>query len=76
MMIEQIMNTNDPHPMPATSSETLHRLRRTVADLTGVPGEDGRLVSFGVASLDQALAGGLACGALHEIGPALSLIHI
>jgi protein ImuA len=55
-------------------SETLHALRRTVADLTAsVPGEDGRLVSFGVASLDQALAGGLACAALHEIGPAAPL---
>ena len=60
--------------MSAESSETLHALRRTVADLTaGVPGEDGRLVSFGIASLDQALAGGLACGALHEIGPAAPL---
>jgi protein ImuA len=60
--------------MSAESFETLHRLRRTVADLTaGVPGEDGRLVSFGIASLDQALAGGLACGALHEIGPAAPL---
>jgi protein ImuA len=28
---------------------------------------------FGVASLDQALAGGLLCGALHEIGPAAPL---
>jgi protein ImuA len=60
--------------MSTESSETLHALRRTVADLTaGVPGEDGRLVSFGIASLDQALAGGLACGALHEIGPAAPL---
>src|ERR1700730_15349405 len=60
--------------MSAESSETLHALRRTVADLTaGLPGEDGRLVSFGIASLDQALAGGLACGALHEIGPAAPL---
>jgi len=60
--------------MSAESSETLHALRRTVADLTaGVPDEDGRLVSFGIASLDQALAGGLACGALHEIGPAAPL---
>ena len=60
--------------MSVESSETLHTLRRTVADLTaGVPGEDGRLVKFGVASLDQALAGGLACGALHEIGPAAPL---
>ena len=61
-------------PMSTESSETLHALRRTVADLTaGLPGEDGRLVSFGIASLDQALAGGLACGALHEIGPAAAL---
>jgi protein ImuA len=60
--------------MPAEPSETLHALRRTVADLTaGVPGEDSRLISFGIASLDQALAGGLACGALHEIGPAAPL---
>ncbi|HSV22922.1 MAG TPA: hypothetical protein VLJ17_07830 [Xanthobacteraceae bacterium] len=57
--------------MSSESSEILHTLRRTVA--TGVPVEDSRLVSFGVASLDQALAGGLACGALHEIGPAASL---
>ena len=60
--------------MSAESSEILHALRRTVADLTaGLPDEDGRLVSFGVTSLDAALAGGLACGALHEIGPAAPL---
>lgn len=60
--------------MPAEPSETLHALRRTVADITaGLPGEDGRLISFGVTSLDAALAGGLACGALHEIGPAAPL---
>lgn len=59
--------------MSAKSSETLHTLRSTVADPTaGGVGED-RLVSFGVASLDQALAGGLAGGALHEIGPAAPL---
>src|ERR1700704_5227276 len=56
----------------AAPPETLHALRRAVADLT-LPGEDGRLISFGVASLDQALAGGLAGGALHEIGPAAPL---
>jgi protein ImuA len=53
--------------------ETLHALRRAVADLAILPGEDGRLISLGVASLDQALAGGLAGGALHEIGPAAPL---
>jgi len=60
--------------MPVEPSATLHTLRQTVADLTaGGPVEDGRLVGFDVASLDQALAGGLACGALHEIGPAAPL---
>jgi protein ImuA len=58
--------------MPSTEPpETLHALRRAVAET--LPGEDGRLISFGVASLDQALAGGLACGALHEIGSAVPL---
>ena len=33
----------------------------------------GHLISFGIASLDQALSGGLACGAVHEIGPAAPL---
>src|SRR5215470_4159079 len=60
--------------MPIESTKTLHVLRCAVADLmAGVPVENSRLVSFGVASLDQALAGGLACGALHEIGPAAPL---
>jgi protein ImuA len=60
--------------MSAASPETLHVLRRSVAGLTaGVSGEDSRIVSFGVASLDQVLGGGLACGALHEIGPAAPL---
>jgi protein ImuA len=54
--------------------ETLRDLRRTVADLTaGLPGEDARVVSLGVTALDAALGGGLAGGALHEIGPALPL---
>jgi protein ImuA len=60
--------------MSAQTPETLHALRRTVADLTAsLPGEDGRCVSLGVTALDAALAGGLACGTLHEIGPAASL---
>src|ERR1700693_3750747 len=58
--------------MPSTEPpETLHALRRAVAET--LPGEEDRLISFGVASLDQALAGGLICGALHEIGPAAPL---
>jgi protein ImuA len=64
--------------MSVRTPETLHALRRTVADVTtdlaaSLPGEDGRFVSLGVASLDAALTGGLACGALHEIGPAAPL---
>jgi protein ImuA len=74
---EHIKSMNNPEysPMPSTEPpETLHALRRAVADLTAtLPGEDGRLIDFGVASLDQALAGGLAGGALHEIGPAAPL---
>src|SRR5215475_118996 len=60
--------------MSTASSETLHALRRSIAGLTaGMLGEDSRVVSFDVASLDQVLGGGLACGALHEIGPAAPL---
>jgi protein ImuA len=60
--------------MSAEPSQTLHALRRVVADLTaGPPEDDGRAVTLGVTALDAALAGGLACGALHEIGPAAPL---
>jgi len=61
--------------MPITEpSEVLHALRRAVAGVTAGPlSREGRLVSLGVASLDGALAGGLAGGALHEIGPAAPL---
>ncbi len=58
----------------AESSETLYALRRAVADLTPYqPDEGGPPISLGIASLDHALAGGLAGGALHEIGPAAPL---
>src|SRR5712672_3419203 len=60
--------------MSAETRETLHALRRSVADLTaGLPGEDGRSIGLGITSLDAALAVGLACGALHEIAPAAPL---
>jgi protein ImuA len=60
--------------MSTQSSGTLHALRRTVADLTpGLPGEDARVIGLGVTGLDAALGGGLACGALHEIEPAVPL---
>jgi protein ImuA len=54
-------------------AETLHALRRVVADLSALPGERARLIRLGVPSLDQALCGGLACAALHEISPAQAL---
>jgi protein ImuA len=54
-----------------TAPEVLPALRLAIADLA--PPDEGRLMKFGVASLDQALAGGLLCGALHEIGPAAPL---
>jgi protein ImuA len=56
--------------MPS-AGPTLYALRRTVADLTApLPDEGSRLISLGIPSIDGALAGGLACGALHEIAPA------
>jgi protein ImuA len=56
-------------PRPSEPSEVLLALRRAVG--AGPPGN--RFISLGVASLDHALAGGLACGAVHEIGPASPL---
>ena len=53
--------------MPAASGLTqAQRALRRAAVPSG-------LISFGVASLDQALSGGLACGAVHEISPAVPL---
>jgi protein ImuA len=57
-------------PSAAEPRETLRALRRAMAAVTASrPGEEARL-SLGVRSLDQALGGGLAGGALHEVGPA------
>src|SRR5580704_13626502 len=57
-------------PSAAEPRETLRALRRAMAAVTASrPGGEARL-SLGVTSLDQALGGGLAGGALHEIGPA------
>src|SRR5258707_9971416 len=57
-------------PPAGEPRETLNALRRVMAAVTtSRPGEEARL-GLGVASLDQALGGGLAGGALHEIGPA------
>ena len=55
-------------PSAAGSRETLNTLRRAVATVTSSRSEEVRL-GLGVASLDRALGGGLAKGALHEIGP-------
>jgi protein ImuA len=57
-------------PSAAEPRETLRVLRRAMAAVTASrPGGEARL-SLGVRSLDQALGGGLAGGALHEVGPA------
>jgi protein ImuA len=56
----------------AREPKTLDALRRVIAGASR-PGGEARLglgVRLGVASLDRALGGGLAGGALHEIGPA------
>jgi hypothetical protein len=56
----------------AGEPKTLDALRRVIAGASR-PGGETRLdvcVRLGVASLDQALGGGLVGGALHEIGPA------
>jgi protein ImuA len=59
-------------PSAGEPRETLDALRRVMAGASR-PGGEARLglgVRLGVASLDRALGGGLAGGALHEIGPA------
>jgi protein ImuA len=58
-------------PAPSAGEQgTLSALRRAVNAVTAPrAGEEARL-GLGVASLDQSLAGGLALGALHEVGPA------
>jgi protein ImuA len=60
---------------PANDADNaLTALRKTVARIEGFQADLGaaesRPLSFGVASLDRALAGGLAPAALHEITPA------
>jgi protein ImuA len=58
----------DPAPKPSRT-ETVVGLRRLLSRLEGVPKEEGRL-SFSLPALDAHLPqGGLAFGALHEIGP-------
>jgi protein ImuA len=54
--------------MPAAAP--IERLRKKLSaaeKARGLTGECGRLVDFDIAAIDAALAGGLACGALHEI---------
>lgn len=57
----------------AAPEPTLNRLRRTLADIdpSNAPRlhEDAPLLPLGVEGPDTALAGGLACGALHELAP-------
>jgi protein ImuA len=57
-------------PSAGEPRKTLSALKRVMAAVTASrPGEEARL-GLGVPSLDQALGGGLAGGALREIGPA------
>jgi protein ImuA len=56
-------------PSAGEPRKTLSALKRVMAVTASRPGEEARL-GLGVPSLDQALGGGLAGGALHEIGPA------
>lgn len=57
----------------AAPEPTLNRLRRTLADIdpSNAPRlhEDAPLLPFGLEGPDTALAGGLACGAVHELAP-------
>ncbi len=57
--------------MAAGAPDALPRLRRMVAGIEGQETclEAERRLAFGVATLDAALGGGLACGALHEVTP-------
>ena len=58
----------------SSAGPILYALRRAVADITPSPAdESGRLINLGIAAIDGALEGGLACGTLHEIGPAAPL---
>jgi protein ImuA len=57
-------------PSATGPRETLNALRRVVAAASLAGGEARLGLGLGVASLDRALGGGLACGAVHEIGPA------
>jgi len=61
---------------PAAPSPTLSHLRQTLAGLDPSLGpqlvEDRKSLQF-AAPIDQVLGGGLACGALHELAPAVPL---
>jgi protein ImuA len=56
--------------LPAEPME--HHLARLRRDIAGVETlrEDARILALGVAAVDTALGGGIACAALHEIGTA------
>ena len=57
--------------MPADAPiERLRQKLSTAEKATGLTVECGRLVDFDIAAIDAALAGGLACGTLHEIAAA------
>ena len=57
--------------MSAGGSLTLSCLRRAVAKIERRPAEleKSRRIPLGMAAVDQALGGGLACGTLHDVSP-------
>jgi protein ImuA len=62
--------------MPAGDPATLYCLRRAVAQIEGSRlslEESEPALALGVAAIDAALGGGLACGALHEAAPTAPL---
>src|SRR5581483_11840562 len=63
--------------MPADGAAALNSLRHVVAEIeakdTTVLEYAGRSLALGIDFIDTALDGGLAFGALHEVGPAAPL---
>ena len=58
-----------------SATDTLDQLRRALAQIDAIgrsTNASGRSLSLRVPAIDNALGGGLALGALHELSPALS----
>jgi len=67
---ESALSRLPTHPLKPGRGKALDELRSLLARLEGVPREEGRL-AFAIPALDTHLPhGGLAFGAIHEVGPA------